>query len=365
MIPARFLVACCAVVFQLAAKAAPLPDGLYAEVSTPKGQVTAELYFRQVPMTVANYVGLAEGVLGPVGEGKPFFDGLTFHRVVPDFVVQGADPTATGSGDAGYLFPDEIVPSLLHRQAGVVQMANDGPDTNGSQWCFILRPSPHLDYLHSVFGQVVEGLEILPRIEQGDVMKVKILRVGKDAEGFRVTRESFAAMVAAAKRYDGPRQPGPDELFDDPDKLLPTDWPRAVAVTQKLANFQRFTGMRVAARVLAKTPEGEGGIPGYLKESSERLGIGQAGVLAVYCADQDRWHLRVGQDVAGFPKESRPESETRLLAEARKLQDEMLAAALKRLPADQTELSPSLRVRLAVDTMLDRLLATLTADRKP
>ena len=365
MRPARVVSAWCAAVFQLSASAAPLPDGLYAEVSTPRGKITAELYYRQAPMTVANYVGLAEGVLGPA-VGKPFFDGLTFHRVVPDFVVQGADPTGTGSGDAGYLFPDEVVPGLLHRQAGVVQMANDGPDTNGSQWCFILRPSPHLDYLHSVFGQVVEGLEILPRIEQGDAMKVKILRVGKDAEGFRVTRESFAAMVAAAKRYDGPRQPGPDEPFDDPDKLLPTDWPRALAVTQKLANFQRFTGLRVAARVLARTPEGEGGIPRYLKETAEHLGMGPAGVLAVYCADQDRWHLHIGQEVAGLPpKESRAESEARLLAEARELQGEMVAAALKRLPADQTELARSAHVRLAVDAMLDRLLATLTAGRKP
>jgi len=362
---ARVVFACCAAAFQLAASAEPLPDGLYAEVSTPRGKITAELYHRQAPMTVANYVGLAEGVLGPSAGGKPFFDGLVFHRVVPDFVVQGADPTGTGSGDAGYLFPDEIVPGLLHRKPGVVQMANDGPDTNGSQWCFILRPSPHLDYLHSVFGQVVEGLEILPRIEQGDGMKVKILRVGKEAEEFRVTRESFAAMVAAAKRYEGPRQPRPDAPFDDPDKLLPTDWPRAVAVTQKLANFQRFTGLRVAARVLAKTPEGEGGIPRYLKETAEHLGTGPAGVLAVYFADQDRWHLHIGQDVAGFPRESRAEPEARLLAEARLLQDEMVVAALKRLPADQTELARSAHVRLAVDAMLDRLLATLAAARKP
>lgn len=263
---AHVLFACWAAL-QLPTEAAPLPDGLYAEVSTPRGKVTAELYYRRAPMTVANYVGLAEGVLGPETGGKPFFDGLAFHRVVADFVVQGADPTGTGSGDAGYLFPDEIVPGLLHRQPGVVQMANDGPDTNGSQWCFMLRPSPHLDYLHSVFGQVVEGLEILPRIEQGDQMTVKILRVGKEAEGFRVTRESFAAMVAGAKRYEGPRQPGPDALFDDPDKLLPTDWPRAAAVTQKLVNFQRFTGLKVAARVLAQTPQGEDGIRRYLKET--------------------------------------------------------------------------------------------------
>ena len=144
MRPARVVSAWCAAVFQLSASAAPLPDGLYAEVSTPRGKITAELYYRQAPMTVANYVGLAEGVLGPA-VGKPFFDGLTFHRVVPDFVVQGADPTGTGSGDAGYLFPDEVVPGLLHRQAGVVQMANDGPDTKageGERHLFCARGDP-------------------------------------------------------------------------------------------------------------------------------------------------------------------------------------------------------------------------------
>lgn len=108
----------------------PLPDGLYAEVTTPRGVVVAELHYKQVPMTVANYVGLGEGALGPK-KGAPFFDGLTFNRVVEDFVVQGGDPTATGDGDAGYSFPDEITPALSHDRVGVVQMANDGPDTNG------------------------------------------------------------------------------------------------------------------------------------------------------------------------------------------------------------------------------------------
>ncbi len=335
--------------------AAPLPDGLYSQVTTPKGVVTAELFYHQAPMTVANYVGLAEGVLGPAGDGKPFFEGLVFHRVVADFVVQGGDPTGTGSGNAGYSFPDEITPALLHRQPGVVQMANDGPDTNGSQWCFILRPSPHLDYLHSVFGQVVGGLEILPQIQQGDAMAVKILRVGKEAEAFRVTRESFAAMVAKAKQYDGPLQPGPDSPFDDPDKLLPTDWPRAQAVTYKLANFQRFTGLRVAARVLAKTPVGDGAAAVYLKETAERLKLGPAGVLVLYCADEDRWHF-LGPA---------PETEARVTAQARKLQDEMTASSLKRLPPGQTEPAPSARVRLAVDAMLDRLFADLTTAPKP
>jgi cyclophilin family peptidyl-prolyl cis-trans isomerase len=345
--------------------AVPVREGLYAEVTTPRGQVTAELFYQQVPMTVANFVGLAEGVLGPVGGGKPFFDGLTFHRVVPDFVVQGADPTATGSGDAGYLFPDEITPALLHRGPGVVQMANEGPDTNGSQWCFMLRASPHLNYLHSVFGQVVEGgWDVLPRIQQGDDMKVRILRIGKDAEAFRVTKESFAAMVAKAKRYQGPLEPGPAAPFDDPDKLLPVDYPRAKAVNNKLANLERFTGRRAAARVLAKTPAGEDGVRRYLTETAERLKLGTAGLLAVYCVDVDQWHFRIGPETPGFPADQQATVQARLLADAQKLRAELTAAALKRLPPGQTELEAPVRVRLAVDAMLDRLFAVLTAEKQ-
>lgn len=345
--------------------AATLPDGLYSEVTTPRGAVVVELFYREVPMTVASYVGLAEGTLGPATDGKPFFDGLTFHRVVADFVVQGGDPTGTGSGDAGYLFPDEITPAFLHRRPGVVQMANEGPDTNGSQWCFILRPSPHLDYLHSVFGQVIEGLEILPKIEQGDAMKVKILRVGKDAEQFKVTRGSFASMVAAARRYRGTKEPGPDAPFDDPDRLLPTDWPRAQAVTCKLVNVERFTGRKVRARLLAHAPEGEGGIDRYLTETAERLAIGPAGVLAVYCADTDEWHFKIGKDAKLIPTSGNPTGdsdmtpEARLVAQVRQLRDEMTAAAVRRLPAGQTELDKPAQVRMSVDSMLDRLLSAL------
>ncbi len=331
----------------------PLPDGVYAEVTTPRGVVVAELHYRQAPMTVANYVGLAEGTLGP-RKGTPFFDGLTFHRVVEDFVVQGGDPTATGEGDAGYLFPDEITPALSHDRAGVVQMANDGPDTNGSQWCFMLREVHRLDYLHSVFGHVVRGLEMLPKIGQGDTMKVKILRVGEEAMAFRVTEQSFAEMTGRAKRYAGPREPGPDAPFDDPDKILPTDWDRAKAFNYKLANFERFTGRRIRARVLAKTPDD---IERYLGQTAARLEIEKSGVLAVYCADKDQWHLGVGQEdrhvFAG------QEAEIAFLSEAKKQAGTMADYALKHLPAGVTDLTPNQRIKLSVDAVLDGLISKL------
>ena len=338
--------------FLISARAGePLPDGLYAEVTTPRGVVVAELHYKQVPMTVANYVGLAEGALGPK-KGTPFFDGLTFHRVVADFVVQGGDSTGTGDGDAGYLFPDEITPALSHDRVGVVQMANDGPDTNGSQWCFMLREVHRLDYLHSVFGHVVRGLEMLPKIQQGDTMKVKILRVGTEAGAFRVTGESFAGMTGAAKRYDGPREPGPDAPFDDPDKILPTDWDRAKAFNFKLANFERFTSRKLRARVLAKTPAS--GMDGYLLETATRLGVEKDGVLAVYCADSDRWHLKVGEKSQPFLAD-----EAAFMTEAGKRTEAAVEYAMRHLPERQQALAANQRIKLSVDSVIDGLITKL------
>jgi cyclophilin family peptidyl-prolyl cis-trans isomerase len=367
--PSPILVLITAIGLRAADLPAPLPDGLYAEVATPRGTVVAELHFKQAPMTVANYVGLAEGVLGP-RPGTPFFDGLAFHRVVDDFVAQGGDPTGTGDGGPGYSFPDEIVPGLRHDRAGVVQMANDGPDTNGSQWCFMLREVHRLNYLHSVFGHVVRGLDVLPRIQQGDTMKVTILRVGKDAEAFRVTAESFAALTNKAVAYTGPMEPGPDAPFDDPDKILPTDWPRARAFNFKLANFERFTGRRIRARVLAKTPEDKVGISRYLRGVASRLGTDEHGVLAVYCADRDEWHLWFGEkdlallagdrlDPEGASKSAvLREAKAAFLSEAKIRTDSAIAYAQKRLPEGERVPSAQ-RIKLSVDSVLDGLIFRL------
>lgn len=336
-----------------ATEATPLPDGLYAEVTTPRGVVIAELHYREAPMTVANFVGLAEGALGP-RKGEPFYDGLMFHRVVDDFVVQGGDPTGTGEDGPGYEFPDEIAPGLRHDRAGVVQMANSGPDTNGSQWCVMLRPVPRLNYLHSVFGHVVSGLELLPRIRQGDTMRVKIVRVGAAAESFRVTETSFAAQVAAAKKYSGPAQPGPDAPFDDPDRLLPTEWERAKSFTFKLANFERFTGIRLCARLLAKTPEA--GIEAYLHETASRLGTDQAGALVLYCADTDTWHCIPGEKTRAALGTS--DDLTRFLAAARREAESAEAYAQSRLPEGQT-LTPAQKLKLHTDAVLDGLITKL------
>jgi cyclophilin family peptidyl-prolyl cis-trans isomerase len=281
------------------AQDAALPDGLYAEITTPRGVVTCELDYTRVPLVVANFVGLAEGTLGQAPR-RPFFDGLKFHRVVPGFVIQGGDPLGTGEGGPGYEFPDEFSPALSHDRAGVLSMANDGPDTNGSQFFITLAAVQRLDFLHSVFGRTVRGSDIPAKIVQGDPMRVTILRIGRAAQAFRADQAAFDALSASTPKYSEEKEPGPKAHFDDPDKLLPTDAPRAQNFNFKLANVERATGLRIYARVFAKfVPEGAGDTPdGFANRLRTSLGIGDNGALAVYFSDVGKWSLSLGKTIA-------------------------------------------------------------------
>ena len=171
-----------------------LDDGLYADIQTDKGAILLQLEYEHTPITVANFVSLAEGNNSYVAEkhkGKPFYNGLKFHRVVDDFIIQGGDPLGIGSGGPGYQFEDEIPTDenakilLSHNKAGILSMANSGPDANGSQFFITHRATLHLDGRHTVFGHVVEGQSVVDSIAKDDVMNtIKIVRIGKEAKQF-------------------------------------------------------------------------------------------------------------------------------------------------------------------------------------
>jgi peptidyl-prolyl cis-trans isomerase A (cyclophilin A) len=143
---------------------------VHAEFATTEGSFTVRLFDQEVPNTVANFVGLAEGTKEWTDPNthekvkKPFYDGIVFHRVIAGFMIQGGDPLGQGIGGPGYKFADEFHPSLRHSKAGILSMANAGPNTNGSQFFITLGPTPHLDNRHSVFGEVTEGMDVVRRI---------------------------------------------------------------------------------------------------------------------------------------------------------------------------------------------------------
>ena len=362
-----------------------LSDGLYAECTTPRGAFTARLYYHLTPLVVTNFVGLAEGSLAP-RNGQPFYSGLKWYRVVPGFVIQSGDPTNPGGGmqdrpprdekddKAGhpFQFPDEIVPGLRHNAAGVLSMANDGPDTNSSEFFVTLRDTNRLNYLHSVFGRVVRGLEVLDQIQPGDALAIKIIRIGDDAKAFKADGAALQERVATAKKYTGAAEPGPAAHFDDPDKLLPADPPRAKNFNFKLANFERFTGVRLVARLFAKSPPADADkVPGaYMHALADKLGVAQHGALAAYFADDKDWRIWIGADSAatflGRPTTAKDfveegalhDAKTAFVKAAAEQGDADYAAQQKAAPADKP-VPPAQQLKLQTDAMLDGLILKL------
>ena len=179
-----------------------MQDGLYAKFNTSKGEILVALEYQKTPGTVGNFVALAEGNMenSAKPQGNPYYDGLKFHRVIPDFMIQGGCPLGTGTGNPGYQFDDEIHSDLKHDGPGVLSMANAGPGTNGSQFFITHIETPWLDGKHTVFGKVSEGQEIVDTIAQGDLIEsIDIVRVGAEAEAFNAI-EAFRVFEGAREK---------------------------------------------------------------------------------------------------------------------------------------------------------------------
>ena len=188
-----------------------MENGIYAKFNISKGAILVKLTHDLTPGTVGNFVGLAEGNLENKikPQGQKYYDGLKFHRVIPDFMIQGGCPQGTGTGGPGYNFEDEFHPTLKHNRPGVLSMANSGPASNGSQFYITHIPTDWLDNKHTVFGYVTEGQEIVDAVEQGDLIEsLEIVRVGDEAknwnaiEAFRTFEGARAKRIATANEVN-------------------------------------------------------------------------------------------------------------------------------------------------------------------
>ena len=338
---------------------------LYAEIETTKGLIEVELDFQTAPLTTMNFVGLAEGTLPawnrPVAQ--PFYDGTTFHRVVKGCVIQGGDPFSAdpttppaqlGEGGPGYPFPDEFGPGLRHDMAGVISMANDGPDTNGSQFFITLAETNRLNYLHSVFGQVVRGMEVVNRIEQGDrIVHVGIKRVGHLAQRFHADAPAFAKsqdLVRTARH----EVPASFAYFVDDTHELPEF--RAKNFNYKLANYERTTGHRLAVRLepdfLPTTPGQTRG--NFVKGLAGELDLPDTGdnVLAIGFAKPAAWTTRLGE--ATYPALLGEAGSTEQLMASGVMHDRKVA-----LIARAETLAHEGKLKESVDAVIDTMILTL------
>jgi FKBP-type peptidyl-prolyl cis-trans isomerase len=182
-----------------------MEDGIYANIKTNKGEITLKLEFEKTPLTTANFIALAEGKMKNKRKdlGTPYYDGIKFHRVIADFMIQGGCPDGNGMGDPGYKFADEFHPDLKHDKGGILSMANSGPGTNGSQFFITHKETPWLDGKHSVFGNVTEGMDVVNSIAQDDIMEsVTISRIGSKAKSFDAVKVFSSEQIRLEKEAE-------------------------------------------------------------------------------------------------------------------------------------------------------------------
>ena len=257
-----------------------MQEGIYARFTTSKGQIIVQLTHDKTPGTVGNFVALAEGNLenSAKPQGTPYYDGLKFHRVIADFMIQGGCPLGTGTGDPGYKFDDEFVSELKHDVPGVLSMANAGPGTNGSQFFITHTATPWLDGKHTVFGKVVEGQEVVDAIAQGDVIEtLAIERVGDAAQNWNAVDAFRVFENARAKREEEAKKAAQEAL----DKLAAgfdqTDSGLRYKIIQKGSGAQAEKGKSVSVHYEGSLDNGQVFDSSYRRKDpiTFTLGIGQ------------------------------------------------------------------------------------------
>jgi FKBP-type peptidyl-prolyl cis-trans isomerase len=257
-----------------------MQEGIYARFTTSKGQILVQLTHDKTPGTVGNFVALAEGNLenSAKPQGTPYYDGLKFHRVIADFMIQGGCPLGTGTGDPGYKFDDEFVSELKHDVPGVLSMANAGPGTNGSQFFITHTATPWLDGKHTVFGKVVEGQDVVDAIAQDDVIETLVIeRVGDAAQNWNAVEAFRVFENARAKREEEAKKAAQEAL----DKLAAgfdqTDSGLRYKIIQKGSGAQAEKGKSVSVHYEGSLDNGQVFDSSYRRKDpiTFTLGIGQ------------------------------------------------------------------------------------------
>ena len=257
-----------------------MENGIYAKFNTAKGEILVKLTHDLTPGTVGNFVGLAEGQLENSVKpmGTPYYNGLKFHRVIPDFMIQGGCPQGTGTGDAGYKFDDEFHPSLKHDRPGVLSMANAGPGTNGSQFFITHIPTNWLDGKHTVFGHVVEGQDVVDVVEGSDALNsIEIIRVGEEAKNWNAVEAFITFTGSREKRLAEQKKTAEDALEKLAAGFQKTDSGLRYQIIQKGSGKQAEKGKMVSVHYQGSLENGEVFDSSYKRKQpiDFKLGAGQ------------------------------------------------------------------------------------------
>ncbi|WP_194767979.1 peptidylprolyl isomerase [Tamlana sp. I1] len=277
-----------------------MQDGLYAKFNTTKGEILVALEYKKTPGTVGNFVALAEGNLenSAKPQGTPYYNGLKFHRVIPDFMIQGGCPQGTGSGNPGYQFDDEFHPDLKHDGPGVLSMANAGPGTNGSQFFITHIETAWLDNKHTVFGKVVEGQDVVDAVAQGDTIdSIEIIRVGADAEAFNAVEAFRTFEGSREKRLAEAKAQAEAELDKIATGFNKTDSGLRYQIIQNGAGATAEKGKTVSVHYKGQLPDGTVFDSSYKRNAPIDFPLGLGQVIAGW--DEGIQLLKVG-DKARF-----------------------------------------------------------------